>query len=139
MKKIRLFPHWQNAMYYFTKCLTLFCISDTVTALLWNDVHYTHAASSINSIWWWKQTQGLSWWYGIGYNHILNCRKKKAVAKYSNTKRTIFISFLQNQWLYWLSLSFNILFALYPILYFLLYFHYIVDISNLFPISCGNK
>lgn len=65
--------------------------------------------------------------------------KKKAVAKYSNTKRTVFISFLQNQWLYWLSLSFNILFALYPILYFLLYFHYIVDISNLFPISCGNK
>ena len=31
----------------------------------------------VNSIWWWKQTQGLLWWYEIGHNHIPNCQGKK--------------------------------------------------------------
>lgn len=48
--EIMLFPHWKDAVYYFAKCYIPFCISDTIIALLQKDIHYTHAANSVNSI-----------------------------------------------------------------------------------------
>ena len=68
-------------MYCFAKCTALFAYL-TLLQLSYKMAFLTPMLPTlVNSVWWWKQTQGLLWWYEIGHNHIPNCQEKKKERK----------------------------------------------------------